>query len=254
LGADAVVQGTFQRSGDRIRLNLRLVEAARDQVIWSTTFERSARDVLVLQADAVRAVTDAVRAALRPGGRERLTLVPAIDPDAYETYLKGRYDWNRRTPESLRLAIQHFTRAIELDPTYAAAHAALADCYNQLGTVLVSAGRPQEYRQRAATEAIRALQIDPNSSEAHAALGYVRHYEWQWAEAEKAFLRAIDLNPSNTLARLWYANLLMSRGRFDESLRQAYAARDLDPFSLIVNTNIGWILLFPGALKTRSSI
>ena len=100
----------------------------------------------------------------------------------------------------------------------------------------------REYRPPAAAEAIGALQIDPNSSEAHAALGYLRHYEWRWADAESAFLRAIDLNPSNALARLWYANLLMSRRRFDESLRQAYAARDLDPFSLIVNTNIGWIL------------
>ena len=126
------------------------------------------------------------------------------------------------------------------------AHAALADCYNQLGTVLVGTGSPREYRPRAEAEAVRALQIDSNSSEAHAALGYVRHYQWQWADAEKAFLRAIELNPSNALARLWYANLLMSRRRFDESLRQAYAARDLDPFSLIVNSNIGWILNYAG--------
>jgi tetratricopeptide (TPR) repeat protein len=95
-------------------------------------------------------------------------------------------------------------------------------------------------------EAVKALQIDPSSSEAHAALGYVHHYQWQWAEAEKAFLRALTLNPSNALARLWYANLLMSRRRFDEALRQAYAARDLDPFSLIVHTNIGWILTNAG--------
>jgi non-specific serine/threonine protein kinase len=246
LGADAIVHGSLRRSADRVRLNLRLLEVSRGQVLWSDTFERSARDVLVLQADAVRAVAAGVRTALRPGARERLTIVPVIRPEVYEAYLKGRYEWNRRTSASLQLAIELFSRAIELDPTFAPAHAALADCYNQLGTVMVGTGSPHDHRPRAAAEAIRALQIDPNSSEAHAALGYVHHYKWQWAEAEKAFLRAIDLNPSNTLARLWYANLLMSRRRFDEALRQAYAARDLDPFSLIVNTNIGWILNFAG--------
>jgi len=242
LGADAIVTGSLRRSSGLIRLDLRLVEPERSAVIWSKTFERNSRDVLVLQAEAVRGLAGAVRSALRPGATERLTMVPAINPDVYEAYLKGRYEWNLRTAASLRLAIQHFTRTLELDPAYAPAHAALADCYNQLGTELVGVGSPREYRPRAAAEAIRALQIDANSSEAHAALGYVRHYQWQWAEAEKAFLRAIELNPSNALARLWYANLLMSRGRFDESLRQAYAARDLDPFSLIVNTNIGWVL------------
>ena len=246
LGADAIVRGTFRRSADRVRLDLRLLDTARGEVLWSDTFERSSRDVLVLQADAVRALATGVRTALRPGARERLTMVPVIRPEVYEAYLKGRYEWNRRTEASLQLAIQHFTRATDLDATYAPAHAALADCYNQLGTVMVGTGSPREYRPRAASAAVKALQIDPASSEAHAALGYVRHYQWQWAEAETAFLRAIDLNPSNALARLWYANLLMSRRRFDEALRQAYAARDLDPFSLIVNTNIGWILTFAG--------
>jgi TolB-like protein/tetratricopeptide (TPR) repeat protein len=242
LGADAIVKGSVRRSSRLIHLELRLVEPESGTVIWSKTFERSSREVLVLQAEAVRGLAGAVRSALRPGASERLTMVPAIDPDVYEAHLKGRYEWNLRTAASLELAIQHFNRALELDPAYAPAHAALADCYNQLGTEMVGVGSPREYRPRAEAEAIRALQIDGNSSEAHAALGYVRHYQWQWAEAETSFLRAIELNPSNALARLWYANLLMSRARFDESLRQAYAARDLDPFSLIVNTNIGWVL------------
>jgi tetratricopeptide (TPR) repeat protein/TolB-like protein/predicted Ser/Thr protein kinase len=242
LGAEAIIEGRLHRAAGVIRLDLRLVEAGTGKAVWSETFERGNRDILVLQADATRGLANAVRAGLRPGAAERLTTVRAIDPDVYEAYLKGRYEWNRRTASSLQDAIAHFRRALELDPTYAPAHAALADCYNQLGTVMVGTGSPREYRPRAAAEAVRALQIDANSSEAHAALGYVRHYQWQWAEAEKAFLRAIDLNPSNALARLWYANLLMSRARFDESLRQAHAARDLDPFSLIVNANIGWIL------------
>jgi serine/threonine protein kinase/TolB-like protein/Tfp pilus assembly protein PilF len=246
VGAKAVVQGTLRRSPERIALDLSLLDTASGRTLWSESLDRPARDVLALQADAVRALANAAKLALRQGARARLTLVPSVRPDVYEAYLKGQYEWNRRTPASLRAAVDHFSRAIQLDPTFAPAHAGLAACYNQFGTVLVGTGSPLEYRPRAAAEAIRALQIDPNSSEAYAALGYVRHYDWEWAESEKAFLRAIELNPSNALARLWYANLLMSRRRFDESLRQAYAARDLDPFSLVVNTNIGWILHFAG--------
>ena len=242
LGADAVLQGAVGRSAGRIRLSLRLTEVATDTVLWSDAFDRDARDVLVVQADAVRAVAVALRADLRPDVRERLMVVRAVSPDVYEAYLKGRYAWNKLTGDAVQVAVQEFTRALELDPTYAPAHAALADCYNQLGTVLVATGSPREYRPRAAAAAIKALQIDPNSADAHAALGFVRHYDWQWADAEREFVRAIELNPSHAFAHLSYANLLMSLGRFDESLRQIYAARDLDPFSLNVNTNVGWIL------------
>ncbi|MGI8402023.1 MAG: tetratricopeptide repeat protein [Gemmatimonadaceae bacterium] len=179
---------------------------------------------------------------LQAAARERLATIRAVSPEVYEAYLKGRYEWNQRTPKSLQLAIEHFTRAVELDPTYAPAQAALADCFNLLGTVMVGTGSPREYRPRAATEAIKALQIDPYSAEAHAALGYVWHYEWRWADAEKEFRRAIELNPSYSLVRIWYANLLMSRLRMKEAVEQVTIARDLDPFSLIVNTNVAWVL------------
>lgn len=244
VASDAIVRGTLRRTGDRIGLDLQLVDAGSGGVLWSRSFSREAREVLALQADAVRAVADRLDAGLRPGARKRLALVPSVDPELYEVYLKGRYEWNQRTAGSLERAVALFQRAIALDPAYAPAHAALADCYNLLGTVMVGSGSPLEYRPLAEAAAIRALQIDPDSAEAHAALGYVRHYSWQWAEAEKEFLRAIELNPSQTLPRVWYANLLMSKGRFDEALQQAHAARQNDPFSLIVNTNIGWILYY----------
>jgi TolB-like protein/Tfp pilus assembly protein PilF len=246
LGASAVAQGIVRTIPSGLRMDVRLTDVGSGETVWSDTFERAGRDVLVLQADVVRAITVSVHATLQPHVRDRLAIVRAVDPEAYEEYLKGRYHWNRRTRDSLQLAIQHYNRATQIDPTYAPAYAAIADCYNQLGTVLLAGGSPLEYRPRAAGQAIKALQIDPESAEAHAALGYVRHYEWQWEEAEREFRRAIELNPSYALARMWYANLLMSRRRFDESLREAYAARDLDPFSLIANTNIGWILLHAG--------
>jgi eukaryotic-like serine/threonine-protein kinase len=242
LGADVIVQGALHRSPDQITIDVRLVRPSDGRVLWSETYERNAREVLALEADVVRGLAGAIQLTLRPEARERLATIRAVSPEVYEAYLKGRYEWNKRTPKSLQLAVEHFTRAVELDPTYAPAHAALADCFNQLGSVIVGAGSPQEYRPRAVAEAIKALQIDPYSAEAHATLGYVWHFEWRWADAEKEFRRAIELNPSYSLVRIWYANMLMSELRMKEALEQVTAARELDPFSLIVNTNVAWIL------------
>lgn len=242
LGASVIVEGSVHRVADRVLVDLRLVRPADGRVLWSESFQRPPDEVLSLQADVVRALVLEVRLTLRTGARERLTAVRSVAPDVYEAYLKGRYEWNQRTGPSLQRAIAYFGHAVALDPTYAPAHAALADCYNQLATVLVGGGSPREYRPRAMAEAIKALQLDPSSAEAHATLGYVRHYDWQWAEAERAFQRALELNPSYPLAHIWYANLLMSLGRMDEALTHVRAAQDLDPFSLIVNTNVGWIL------------
>jgi serine/threonine-protein kinase len=246
LRADALLQGAVRKTGDQVEVDIHLVDPASGRILWSDRFERNARDVLALEADVVHDLASAVRLTLRAGARERLAIVRAVTPAAYEEYLKGRYEWNSRTPKSLQAAIDHFNRAVELDPTYAPAHAALADCYNQLATVMVGTGSPQQLRPRAAAEAIKALQLDPYSAEAHAALGYVHHYNWEWADAEKEFRRSIELNPNYSLVRIWYANLLMSRSRMVEAVQQALIARDLDPFSLIVNTNVAWVLDFSG--------
>jgi serine/threonine protein kinase/tetratricopeptide (TPR) repeat protein len=246
LNADALVEGRLRRSPGRIAVDVRLVEPTRGRVVWSDTFERDTRQVLALEDDIVRALAAEIRVTMRPRAQVQLGPSRAVNPNAYETYLRGRFEWNKRTRASLERAVAHFTQAIDLDPTYAPSHAALADCYNQFGTQLVGTGSPRDFRPRAAAEAIRALQIDPYSAEAHAALGYVRHYEWQWAEAEREFRRAIELNPSYPYAHLWYANLLMSRRRLDEALQQVGLARELDPFSLIINSNLGWVLIAAG--------
>ncbi|MEO5588030.1 MAG: protein kinase [Gemmatimonadaceae bacterium] len=243
LGAEALVEGRLRKSSGRISVEIRLIEASRGRVLWSDSYERSNRQVLALQADLVRALAAEVKLAVRPGAEARVAAARAVNPEAYEAYLKGRYEWSKRTPASLQLAIAHFTKSIELDPTFAPAHAGIADCYNQFGTVLVGTGSPRVFRPLAAAEAIKALQLDPYSAEGHAALGYVRHYDWEWDEAEREFRRAIALNPNYPSAHMWYANLLMSRNRMREALEQVYIARALDPFSLIVNSNVGWILI-----------
>ena len=246
LRADAIVEGRVRRSPERIAVDIWLIEPAHGRVIWSDTFERDTRQVLALQDDIVRALIAEIRLAPRPGAHVELAPPRAVNPDAYEAYLQGRFEWNQRTKESLTRAVADFTRAISLDPTYAPAHAALADCYNQFGTQMVGTGSPRDFRPRAAAAAVQALQLDPYSAEAHAALGYVRHYDWQWSEAEREFRRAIELNPNYPLAHLWYANLLMSRHRLEEALREVRLAQGLDPFSLVVNSNVAWVLTVAG--------
>jgi tetratricopeptide (TPR) repeat protein len=241
-GADHVLEGSVERTADRIRLSARLVEAASGREIWSQEYQRDAREIQALQATVAKAVAQAVDIEITADDARRFAAVRAVAPDVYEAYLKGRYYWNQRTRASIRTAIGHFEAALALDPTYAPAYAALADCYNQLGTVMVGGGPPREWRPKAAEAAIKALQIDADLAEAHATLGYVRHYDWEWAEAESSFKRAIALNPSYALARIWYANYLCSRLRFDEAVREVMIARSLDPLSLIVSTNVGWVL------------
>jgi len=246
LGVDAVVEGSVTRTSGRVRLSLRLLDGSNGRLVWSAVEQRDEREVLALVSRAARGIAAAMRYAMTEARERRLAAVRAVDPVVYEAYLKGRYYWNERTTASLQRAIGYYKEAIARDPTYAPAHASLADCYNQLGTVMVSTGSPGTFRPLAEGSTIKALQIDPEFAEAHATLGYIRHYEWRWADAEREFVRSIDLNPGNPLAHIWYANMLLSQCRFPEALREVELARDLDPFSLVVNTNVGWTLAYAG--------
>jgi TolB-like protein/Tfp pilus assembly protein PilF len=242
-GAAQVLTGAVTRNGDRIRLAVRLTEVSSGRVVWSAEYDRHARELQALHGVVALEVASAIEIELHEDDEDRLTRIRAVDPDVYEAYLKGRYYWNQRTTESLRTAMAHYEAAIRLDPSYAPAYAALADCYNQLGTQMVGGGSPREWRPKATEAAIRALQIDPALAEAHATLGYVRHYEWEWEAAEQSFRRAIALNPSYPLARIWYANLLSARSRVDEAMAEVTAAAELDPLSPLIATNVGWVLI-----------
>jgi tetratricopeptide (TPR) repeat protein/TolB-like protein len=248
LRVDGILDGTVNRTGDRVRLSVRLLKAATGREVWSTSQERPASEAAALVASIAAAVAGGMNHPMSDEAARRLSAVRAVPPDVQEAYLKGRYEWNLRTEASLRRAIDYYQSAVRMDPTYAPANAGLADCYNQLGTVMVGTGSPAEFRPMAAAAAIKALQVDSTLSEAHATLGYIRHYEWQWSESERAFKRAIQLNPSNALAHIWYANLLASLRRFPEALREVERGRELDPFSLVVNTNVGWTLSYAGRL------
>jgi len=244
LDADVAVRGSVESAANRVRLTVELVDTATDRSLWGGTFERNANEVLALENDAVRAIVDHVGVDVSPSDRTMLRVARAVDPVVYEDYLKGRFYWNKRTNQSLEQAVRFYQSSIERDPTYAPAHAALADCYNQLGTVMVGTASPAEMRPRARAEAIAAIQADDSLAEAHATLGYISHYDWDWATAEREFKRAIDLNPNLALAHAWYANYLVSRRRLPEAVIEVQRAEQLDPFSLVIVTNVGWTLAY----------
>lgn len=245
LSVDAILEGSLFYSGDRVRINAQLIQARPERHLWGESYERTMSDVLALQREVTRAIARGINARLTPQEATNLTRFRQMDPDAYRAYLKGRYFWNKRTPDGFRKGIDCFEQAIALDPLYALAYAGLADCYNGLYDFDVLA--PAEAAPKARAAALKAIAIDATLADAYASLAFVTaRYDWAWQEAERNFLQAIELNNNYSIAHHWYALHLAMLGRFDEAIVAIHKALDLDPLSLIVNTNVGWIFYFAG--------
>jgi TolB-like protein/DNA-binding winged helix-turn-helix (wHTH) protein/Tfp pilus assembly protein PilF len=233
LKVDAVIEGTVLRSSNRVRITAQLIEASTDKHLWAESYEGEAGDVLALQDEVATAIANHIRIKLSPEQRVTLSSSQVVNPGAHDAYLRGRYLWEERTPEALRKAIEYFNDAIRKDPQYAQAYAGLANTYNVLSNHDISS--PRDSYPKAKAAALKALEIDETLAEAHVALGRVEWgYDWDTANAEKEFLRAIQLNPSNSTAHQWYAGLLAERGRIDEALREAKSAFELDPLSVAI--------------------
>ncbi len=245
LNVDAVVEGTVQRFGDRVRIRVQLIEGPKDRHIWAETYERPLRDVLALQDEVAVSITKEIKVRLLPAENSRLASAPTINSDVYELYLKGRYFWNKRDPESLRKALDYFQRAAEKDPGYAPTQAGLADTYSLLGTAAFDMLTAAEGMEKARVAAKRALSLDDGLAEAHASLGFVTYrYDWNWTAAEQEFKRAIALNPNYETAHRWYSDFLSDLGRRNESLSEAKIALALDPLSLMDNENVARVHYF----------
>jgi TolB-like protein/DNA-binding winged helix-turn-helix (wHTH) protein/Flp pilus assembly protein TadD len=243
IKVDAVVEGTVQRSGDRVVVRAQLIHAATDRHLWVQTYERNLRDVLDLQSEIAQAIAREVQIQMTPAEQARLTSRHPVRPKAFDYYLQGRYlYWHKRTEENLHKAIELFQNAIKEDPSFAQAHVGVADCYNALGAVQFGALPPMEARRLAEEAAVKALALDGALAEAHNALGFVKHYNWNWNEAEPEFKRAIELNPNYANAHNFYSSYLMSWGRADESIAESNRARELDPFSLSISAQRGFLL------------
>jgi TolB-like protein/DNA-binding winged helix-turn-helix (wHTH) protein/Flp pilus assembly protein TadD len=243
LGVEAVVEGTVQRSGDRIQVRAQLIHAATDRHLWAETYERDLRDVLALQSEIAHAIVREIQIKIMPSERARLTTNRPVNRKAFDDYLQGRFLYfNRYTIENLHTAVSFFNSAIAEDPAYAPAYVGLSDCYNSLGTEQIGALPPMDARRQAEEAAREALKIDNELSEAHVALGFVKHFNWDWAEAEQEFKHAIELNPNNATAHQRYGGFLVSRGRMEEAIAEANRAQELDPFSLGISAFRGFIL------------
>jgi TolB-like protein/DNA-binding winged helix-turn-helix (wHTH) protein/Tfp pilus assembly protein PilF len=244
LNVDAVVEGTVLRSGDQVRITAQLIEASTDKHIWSRSYEGDLRDTLTLQRRVASAIADQIRINLTPQEQAALKNTRSVNPEAYESYLKGRYFWNKRTADGLKVALAYFNQAIEEDPKYAQAYSGLADTYALLGDWQYAVMTPKEAFPKAKSAAIRALELDNALGEAHNSLAFVLDgFDWDLDSGGKEFRRAIELNPGYATAHHWYAWHLSLLGRYDEAIAEMRKAENLDPLSLIINSDLAELLV-----------
>jgi TolB-like protein/DNA-binding winged helix-turn-helix (wHTH) protein len=244
LGVDAVVEGSVLRSGDRVRITAQLIRTSTDRHIWAESYDGDLKDVLSLQARVAEAITSQVKLNLTAEESGRLRRARAVNPEAFDLYLRGRYAWNQRNMEGLKKAVEYFNQAIEKDSNFALAYSGLADSYALLG--LYGEGAAAISKAKAAAE--KALQLDDTLAEAHTSLAAVKILnDWDWQDAEREFQRALELNPNFAQAHHWYGNLLLGpEGRHDEAIGELKRAQELDPLSLIVNADTGFAYYLGG--------
>ena len=244
LKVDAVVEGSVLRSGDQVRITAQLIEASTDKHLWSQSYEGELRDTLALQSRVASAIADQIRINLTPQEKAALKNVKVVNPQAYESYLKGRYFWNKRTADGLKVALAYFNQAIDEDPKYAEAYSGLADTYALLGDWQYAVMTPKEAYPKAKAAAIKALQLDSRLGEAHNSLAFVLDgFDWNFDAAGKEFRRAIELNPGYATAHHWYAWHLGLLGHYDEAISEMKKAENLDPLSLIINADLAELLV-----------
>ena len=241
LGVDAVITGSVLRSGERVQVTAHLIQTAGEERLWSERYERPLGDVLSLQNEIVSAIAQAVKLQLTPQEQERLQSRPQINPEAYEAYLQGRFQWHKQTPESYDMAEKYYQFALEKEPAYALAYAGLG----MVWLMRADAGfrAPAEVFPKAQEYIAKALELDPGIAELHVHIaGCKVAIESDWTGAEREFLKAIELNPNLADARFFYADFLLSRGRPDEWEPQIKRALELDPLNEFNRSFYGWHL------------
>jgi serine/threonine-protein kinase len=245
-----VLEGSVRKAGSRLRITAQLISIADGCHVWSERYDREMTDIFAIQDEISQAIVTVLKLKLAKPASRALGRRP-VEPEAYESYLKGRFFWNKRTESDLNRSIEYFLRAIELDPAYALAYAGLSDAYVLLGIFGVRAPGDVYPKARAAAE--RALEIDETLAEPHAALGHVlTAYDWDFQGAETEYKRALDLNSSYPTAHQWYGHLLAVTGRYAEGIAEVTRARDLDPLSVPINAFVG--LIYMKARKSREAV
>ncbi len=235
LGVAHIVEGSVQKAGDSVRVNVQLINAMTDAHLWADTYDRKLTDIFAIESEIAKSVAENLKVRLNGRAEEVLAARPTENPEAHELYLKGRYLWNRRNTASLRKAADYFQQAIDLDPNYALAYAGLADVHSILPIYAGTA--PKNDVPKALAAARKAVELDSNLAEAHTSLGNALLFNAQLQLAEQEFRRALELNPNYATAHQWLAECLQGQGRFPESLAENERAHELDPLSLIINAS-----------------
>ena len=244
LKVRTVLMGVVRQAGDRLNVQVDLVDATTGAQLWGQEYERKLADVLAVKQALVREVTEKLRLKLTGEQQQRLTQRDTTNPDAYQFYLRGRYYWNKRTAENLTKAMEQFQQAVDKDPNFALAYVGLGDSHVLLENY---AGTPaSETLPKAKAFAERALQLDDSLAEAHTSLGYIYNNLWRWKEAEEEFKRAIKLNPNYPTAHHWYSLCLLDLGRIGEAKAEIKRAHELDPLSLIIGTTVTYAYFAEG--------
>jgi TolB-like protein/Flp pilus assembly protein TadD len=241
LGVGSIVEGAIQKTGTRLRVTARLLDASSSETLWSAEYERQVQDVFALQSDISRQIATKLEVEILGSEKASLQRPFTASPDAHADYLKGRALLNLRTADSLRQSLACFRQALRKDPRLAQAHAGIADAYSTLAWLEFV--RPRQAFPRARSAANNAVRLDPTLAEAHTSLGFVRFlYDRSWVEAESEFRQSIALNPNYPAAHQYYSDYLKAMGRLDEALTEVRRALDLDPLSLAINTALGHVL------------
>jgi TolB-like protein len=240
LDVDALITGSVLRSGDRVSITAQLLDPATGAQLWTNRYDRDVRDVLVVRNEIVAAIVREIRAELSPGEQARLATASAVDPEAFEAYLKGRFHWLRQTREDYDLAERYFQAALDKDPGYAAAHAGLGSVWMMRGDAGFQP--PSETFPKASALMARALELDENQADVHVALGNHQAVTWDWAAAERSYKRALEINPNSADAHFFYADLQLLLKRTEAWNRSIQRALELDPLNEFNRSFYGWHL------------
>jgi TolB-like protein/Tfp pilus assembly protein PilF len=246
LGVAHILEGSVQKSGDAVRVNVQLIKAANNSHVWAETFDRKLTDIFSVESDVAKAIADQLRAHITRQEEQVIAAKPTKNIEAYDAYLRGRYFWNKRTSDGIKHAIEHFQQSIERDPDFALGHAGLADSY--IALTFYNFAAPHETMPKAKESAIKALALDNTLTEAHASLAHIlMNYDWNWSAAEKEFKRSIELTPDYATGHQWYAiHYLTATGRLEEAVQEMKKALELEPASLVMNTFMGATLYYAG--------
>jgi adenylate cyclase len=238
LGAMNILEGSVQKVNNQVRVNVQLINALTNAHLWAEIYDRKLTDIFSVESDIAKTIADTLQAKLSGSEQRAIAARPTENTEAYQLYLKGRFFWNKRTGEDLKVALDYFQKAVAADPKYAAAYAGIGDTCMLIP--LFSAGTPKEYFPKAEAAARHAIELDETNAEGHAALANTLFLQMNFTEAEKEFRRAIEVNPNYATAHHWFGNsLLASLGKFDEAIAEGKRSVELDPLSLINNADLG---------------